>query len=471
MLKKIKRFIKKCNNYIDLSSEKVDEISKDIKNLHIEQKNELEKIENKINTINEQVIKIEEQINNLDYKTNCLLANFDCTNLEYLNLNPCITKSKLLIAGFYGAPNLGDELMLLALLNKVSVYKDSLDITIMMSENYSFDITNYPKCRTIHYPKNIMDINTLANYYDTVIFGGGALLDDSDYNLNNKSLSLCTTIINLSYRMITCGKKVIIYGLSSNYELNNKEYIRKLDYTVNNADYFSLRDSNSLNVLNKCGINTNKIKIVHDLVYSLDYYKYSKSDKKDSYIKVGLIYVCNENNYEKLRSLTKAIIKYFNDKELKYQIIMIPFYEYCNNDTHYYNDLIDNLKDEHIKVLEYTSDVNYVFNTISNLDVCVSMRYHGTLISNMFGIPTLNLLYDIHRHYKNKVDYLYTHYGYDNYQVNFSKVDNETFINILDKLCNLPKNKLLNKQVNIEANKQINNVINEFILDKGKVEK
>ena len=83
---------------------------------------------------------------------------------------------------------------------------------------------------------------------------------------------------------------------------------------------------------------------------------------------------------------------------------MIPFYEYLNNDSNYYKKIIDCISDKNIEVLEYTNNINEIFNTISGLDVCISMRYHGTLISNSLGVPTLNLLYDIHRHYKNKLN-------------------------------------------------------------------
>ena len=347
--------------------------------------------------------------------------------------------------------------MLFSILNKLSPIDNGLDIT------------DYPKCKIIHYPKNIIDINTLANYYDTVIIGCGALLDDTDYTLNSNMLSLPTTLINLSYRMITCKKNVILYGLSSSYELNNKEFIRKLNYISSNANYFSLRDTNSLKVLNKCGINTNKIRIVHDLVYTLDYCKYNKTLKNDSCTRVGLIYVCNENNYDKLCELTKNIVKYFKEKKQDYKIVMIPFYEYLNNDTGYYKKIIEYLNDKNIENLEYTSNVDEVFNTISNLDVCVSMRYHGTLISNMLGVPTLNLLFDIHKHYKNKVGYLYENYGYKNYQVNYSSTNSELFINTFDKLCKLQKNKLLSKQVNTEANQQIDEVLKKFVLKESKV--
>ena len=310
MLKKIIRFIRNCNNFVNVYSKKIDEIEENVNSLSND-------FINAKNNVKDDLLKMEEQINNLDY-----------VNLEYINLHTDVSKNRVLIVGFYGAPNLGDELMLFSILKKLSPIDSGLDITVMMSENFNFDITDYPKCKIIHYPKNIIDINTLANYYDTLIIGGGALLDDTDYTLNSNMLSLPTTLINLSYRMITCKKNVILYGLSSSYELNNKEFIRKLNYISSNANYFSLRDTNSLKILNKCGINTNKIRIVHDLVYTLDYCKYNKTLKNDSCTRVGLIYVCNENNYDKLCELTKNIVKYFKEKKQDYKIVMIPFYEY-----------------------------------------------------------------------------------------------------------------------------------------------
>ena len=87
----------------------------------------------------------------------------------------------------------------------------------------------------------------------------------------------------------------------------------------------------------------------------------------------------------------------------------------------------------------------------------------------MLGVPTLNLLYDIHKHYKNKVGYLYENYGYKNYQVNYSPTNSELFINTFDKLCKLQKNKLLSKQVNYEANQQIDEVLKKFVLKESKV--
>lgn len=469
MLRKLIKFLSKCNNFVNVYSSKINEIDENVKSLntnYIQVEKEIKTIKDDVTNL--KMIQLNEKIENLNAKLNCIASFFDCANLEYLNLNYNINKNKVLIVGFYGAPNLGDELMLYSILNKFSFYENDLDITVMMSENYEFDITKYKKCKVIHYPKNIIDINTLANYYDTVIFGGGALLDDNDYNLNNK-FTLSTTLINLAHRMITCRKKVILYGLSSNFELNNKEFITKLNYIINNADYVSLRDTNSLEVLRKCDINTKNIKIVHDLVFTYNYLKYTNNRNSNLVKKIGLIFVCNEDNIKILCDLTDQIKRYFYNNEQKYKILMIPFYEYKNNDTNYYKKLIDSVNVENAEILEYPDPVDNVFEIISNLDICISMRYHGTLISNVLGIPTLNLLYDCHRNYKNKVDYLYNNYNFNNFQINFSEINEDVFGKTLDNLCKISKKNKNDKTVYDEANKQIDDVIKKIIVKEKEV--
>lgn len=157
MLKKLKGFISNCSDFVNVYSKRIDEISKEVNSLS----NEYRDVES---NIKDDLLKIDEKIVNSDYKISSLLSSLDCVNLEYLNLNNCVSRNKVLIVEFYGAPNLGDELMLLTILNKLSSFDNILDIAVMMSENYNFDITGYPKCKIIHYPKNIIDINTFLLY-------------------------------------------------------------------------------------------------------------------------------------------------------------------------------------------------------------------------------------------------------------------------------------------------------------------
>ena len=102
MLKKIIRFIRNCNNFVNVYSKKIDEIEENVNSLSND-------FINAKNNVKDDLLKMEEQINNLDY-----------VNLEYINLHTDVSKNRVLIVGFYGAPNLGDELMLFSILKKLS---------------------------------------------------------------------------------------------------------------------------------------------------------------------------------------------------------------------------------------------------------------------------------------------------------------------------------------------------------------
>ena len=190
---------------------------------------------------------MEYELESLKMELSKVGKNYNYVNLETLQLANFYStgKKKILLAGFYGAINLGDELMLETLLNIVNK-NNEYDITIMLCDNQNIDITRYGKYNFIHYPLNETDFNVLANYFDCIIFGGGALIDDVDYECHNKTLTLGRILVDLSMRFIAFDKKVILYGLSTNKELTNKEFIKKFRYIVNHSTYISLRDSNHL---------------------------------------------------------------------------------------------------------------------------------------------------------------------------------------------------------------------------------
>ena len=162
-----------------------------------------------------------------------------------------------------------------------------------------------------------MDYNKLAIEYDSLIFSGGALLDDIDYESKNE-ITLGKILVNLSMRFIAFEKRVMLYGLSTNSELKNKEFIEKLNYIVNNSTYFSLRDINSLEVLKKSKINVEKVKIVEDIVWANEFNKVTINEEKNvQKIKIGISYVDYNNNIEELIQLTRNIYKYLDNRRSK----------------------------------------------------------------------------------------------------------------------------------------------------------
>lgn len=345
-MKKIKDLFKK----IDDNYSNIVELNKKINKIEIDFNN----INEKCDLLTKKVDLLENEISNFNQNFN-IMFNFikeqnKYSNLEMLTLDNNVKKKRVLLMGFYGAPNLGDELMLEVIVSKLKKI-NNIDLTVMLSENRVFDITNYPSLKIIHYPKSILDINILANYFDTVIVGGGALLDDNDYNYYNNQLTLSNSLINICYRMIQFNKQTILYGLSTSNTFSNEEYLAKLDYIFKNCTYISLRDTNSLEVLKKYKIDVSKVKIVDDLVFCCNYKDFEHKNINELCIAIN--YICTEDSYSTVKNNLKQIINCLNKNNKKYKIILLPFYDYCNNDIFYYEKLMNEFNNVNITIAKY----------------------------------------------------------------------------------------------------------------------
>ena len=401
-----------------------------------------EKIDN--NTIkneekNKSILQMEKNINSIIEK----IKYFNC---EITNLNDSNKKIKILICGFYGAPNLGDELMLQTLLSYFN--KEKVDITIMLSDNLEFEMYDLglPNIKYIHYPHTIYDLNCLSNNFDKLIFGGGALLDDDYYmDNNNFKLSMSTILLELSYQFIINKKEVYWIGLSSNKDFKNEIYIQKLRKIINNIKYVSLRDTNSLNVFKKNKIKTTNINIINDIILANKLFQKQYVNKEKKII--GIIFITDLNLIEKEAIFINKIISEIKKNNSEYKIHLIPFYNYSNWDNYYYEKILEKIADkEFIRIKNYSNSLKEIIDAILECEIIISMRYHGSLLSMILNKKVITLLNDQHPHYFNKIHYIHKKYCQQAKIFNFSdlylndKVIKE--LNILEK-CNFDKKNLV----------------------------
>lgn len=138
----------------------------------------------------------------------------------------------------------------------------------MLANNSNYNIFKYNNVSFIHYPITRFDYDILADYYDVIVFGGGALIDDVDYNIqyNCNEMSMSTTLIELSRSAIVKGKKCYWIGLSSNNSFTNSDFINNLKYVIENNTNIYLGDSLSLKCLSDSNICVDNIKVVNDIV-------------------------------------------------------------------------------------------------------------------------------------------------------------------------------------------------------------
>lgn len=360
----------------------------------------LEILNSNISMLNEKILNLENRLSII----NTYLLNSNYVNSELLLLKDR-GKKKILLVGFYGAPNLGDELMLETLLQYFPSF-DDIDLTVMIADNPIYDIGNYPSINFIHYPKTRYDFNYLAQYFDTLVFGGGAIIDDRFFD-NNDSYKgeLGTILIKLSERFIVWEKQIFCIGLSSIKSFSNTNYINKLSLLVEKADYFSVRDINSFNSLsNQCSCSNKKINIISDIVMANKNIKIF--DKKNKNISsIGIVWIPYEENVASLKELLLSLSG-------KYKIHLIPFYGYCNFDISKYEQITSELNIDNVVIEKLASNMSELVDIFSKIDFLIAMRYHAVLIGNLLQIPTLPICYSNHPHYNNKMTFLSQLFNY-----------------------------------------------------------
>ncbi len=396
-----------------------------IQNDEIGLKKEVEELKQQIYLTNLKLENIYAEMCSVSRKT----TQLENTNIELLSLKPT-EKQKVLLVGFYGAPNSGDELMMQSILEKMDSTKTS--ITVMIVDNPKYKLINYSNINYIHYPKTNLDINFLANYFDKIIFGGGAIIEDKFYDdPESYKYNTATVLIELSLAAIINNKKVYCVGLSSSKELSNEEYIAKLDEIIDKSEYFSLRDANSIKTLKKSGIkNLEKIQVIKDLAFSLDSKEYKL--KNNDEIVVGLV-LLGFNDIEKLSNILQWLNNYFDGNNKKVKFKAIPFYNYNNYDSEELRKLVDNSKmEDKIEVLPYYQSYNDISKAFLSCDYMVDMRYHASLLSLKFGIPSIHIICDMHHHYENKMNDLKEKYGLPEMFLSYTKINEESLDKALD---------------------------------------
>ena len=415
------------------------------KEVNDEADEKFKKIDRKLDILNEKICSVESTINKFD-----IYHSDNLFNKELLILTPT-SKKKILIVGFYGAPNLGDELMLQTILQYFPDFKN-IELTIMLADNPNYDIDKYPAVNIIHYPKTKYDFNYLAKYFDVLIFGGGAIIDDKNF-LNDLSyqVDLGTILIKLSEKFITWGKDIYCVGLSSVSTFSNSDYTERLSKIIDNSKYFSVRDSYSQETLKKYCKTKKAVILSQDIVFANKKIK-SVKEKFNKVFNIGIVWIPYAENVK----ILEDIIEKYSEK---YKIHLIPFYGYKDFDISEYKKMLDRMKVNDVIIEHLATNMEELIEIYNKCDFLISMRYHGVLVGKALQIPTLSICYDNHRHYNNKMKFLAEVFDDDRLLSvsSFSSENLDSFINeTMDKYA---KNKNNAKPIIKKAQQELEDVM------------
>ena len=279
--------------------------------------------------------------------------------------------SKVVLSGYYGFDNFGDEAILQVLINNLK--NIDADITVL---SY-----NPKKTAQLHDVKTVFTFNILKviksiSSTDVLISGGGSLLQDVT---SLRSLFYYLFIIFVS--ILFC-KRVIIFA--QGIGPINHTFARKC--TINllkKASLITVRDERSKKLLNEWGL---KSILVNDPVWGINI----KTIRPKPKIGIQL----REWKYmsdEFFLNLVKKVAKEFDDKEICiYSLQDKQDKEICLRFENYLH-----MENPKVKThVYYSMSVSDFVNNMRSLEYLIAMRYHAIMIGLKYGIKTLAINYD-----------------------------------------------------------------------------
>ena len=287
---------------------------------------------------------------------------------------------KVVISGYYGFDNIGDEAVLSAVINQLRAEMPTINITVLSN--------NPEKTKLIYEAEavnrwKIKEVAKIIKASDMLISGGGSLLQDVT---SSKTIPYYLGIVKMAqwYK-----KKIVFYsqGIGPVAHGYNKWLIRKI---VNGVDHIFVRDKQSENLLKDFGIKR-PITVAADPVLGIklsqDVYKYVK-DLSENEKGVG-VYIRPWAREEKLLKGLEKALQYIISEGHK--VYLIPMY--------YSQDLDICLKlkkglGECAVVIDTPLTVDEVMGYTSAFEFIIGMRLHSLIMAAAAKVPMVALSYD-----------------------------------------------------------------------------
>lgn len=319
---------------------------------------------------------------------------------------------KILLAGYYGFGNLGDEAILEMAINQILEITDKKNITVLSGNK---DATNKK------YNVNAIDrynvfsiINKLMNS-DALVFGGGSLLQDIT---SKRSIYYYLFLIRLAKMM---NNKVIMLSQGIG-PIVNENSMKAVQCTLGYVDFITVRDKHSKEFLESIGMDTNKIFLSTDPVINLrageNYVSKNSSKKKVCF---SLRNWKNADVSQKISQVAEKLI------ENNIECYFIPFY--YNEDLELIDEVEKNIGNKAVYYKEKLT-TNEAFDIIKDMDVLVGVRLHSLIFAAAANVPFAAVSYD-HKvdHFANSVN-MKVACSIDNIDVNL------LYNEIIDKINN-----------------------------------
>lgn len=294
---------------------------------------------------------------------------------------------EILISGYYGFKNSGDDALLLSIINDLKKYKKEVKIVVLSS--------NPVETSMIYGVKSINRMNLFAIISamfrsKMLISGGGTLIQDGT---STKSLMYYLLIIRLAKKM---GLKVMLYsnGVGPLRREKNERYTKKV---LNKVDLITLRDEVSLNELKRIGVTEPKIYLTADPAFTLKPSSLETGknilDKASADINKKMMCISVRKWADLGEDFENTIARAVDYAAEKYGMfpVFLPMQPKVDYDI---SKRIASKLRSPSAVIDRELAIADTLSVIANMTMCIGMRLHTLIYSASQAVPLVGLVYD-----------------------------------------------------------------------------
>ena len=294
--------------------------------------------------------------------------------------------SDVLILGYYGFRNSGDDALLLSITEELRKQKEDIKITVL-SKNPKETEKLYGVSAVKR--DNIFSVLLKMISCKVFVLGGGTLIQDGT---STKSLLYYLYMLRLC---LFFGKKVMLYanGIGPLADKNIK-ITKKI---LNKVDLITLRDKNSYDELEKIGVTKPRIILTADSAFCLEYTNCKKLFEEKT--KAGVpadngYFIVSVRDHKRLpcdfvKTMSDAC-DYIHDK-YGLNAVFMPFQK--SRDTEITNQIRNMMKSESYE-WDSESEISLLLNFIKEARLVVGMRLHSLIYAALVKVPEIGLVYD-----------------------------------------------------------------------------
>jgi len=301
------------------------------------------------------------------------------------------TMVKIMISGYYGFNNTGDEAILKSM---VRAFKEKIpQIKIVVLSHSPLQTSQTYQIKAIN-RLHLIDIMRCLRDTNLFISGGGGLIQDS----TGKGWSILYYLgLILVAKIVKVPVMIYAQGIGPVNKRINKKLIK---WILNKVDLITVRDNSSKELLENLGVSGPSIYVNSDPVFLLKKKNINHVINIYPYIRelinpdVRPLIGVSVREYKSNGSDSKRIFAQAADyliENYQAKIIFLPFQ--FDEDVHISEKILSLMKNQ-ADVLKTKLEPEELLSLISQLSLVVGVRLHSIIFSSMANIPFVALNYD-----------------------------------------------------------------------------